>query len=437
MQEAKIFISYSRADSEFALELAEKLRASGAEIWIDQLDISPGQRWDRAIGEALETSDLLLVILSQAAVDSDNVMDEVAYALEEKKRIVPVLHRNCKIPYRLRRVHRIDFTVGFDKGFAQLLKALNIKTGEVSQLLEQPARGEHQEESRKAADAGRQKEKLKLREKPKLRQREKPKLREKQVVVKSGATSVTDAGNFDTITEDLGGGVKLEMVSVPGGTFTMGSPDSEEGRDSDEGPQHQVTVSPFYMSKYEVTQAQWRAVATKLSKIKIALKPDPSNFKEDKLPVEQVSWEEAVEFCDRLSKATGKTYRLPTEAEWEYACRAGTTGPYAGNLDEMGWYGNNSGNKTHPVGTKQPNGFGLYDMHGNVWEWCMDWYSENYYSQSPSADPTGPSTGSDRVFRGGSWFNGLAQYCRSAIRGGGAPDDRGHDLGFRLVRTLR
>jgi len=225
-----------------------------------------------------------------------------------------------------------------------------------------------------------------------------------------------------------------EMVEIPGGSFMMGSPRGEAGRDDDEGPQHQVTISSFQMGKYEVTQAQWRAVAG-LPKVKIDLNPDPTNFKGDNLPVELVSWEEAVEFCERLSRATGKTYRLPTEAEWEYACRSGTTGPYAGDLNSMAWYSSNSGDKTHEVGTKEANGFGLYDMHGNVWEWCMDWYSGNYYNQSPSTDPVGPSTGSYRVLRGGSWLYG-AQFCRSAYRNGNAPGFRYDYLGFRLARTL-
>ncbi len=214
----------------------------------------------------------------------------------------------------------------------------------------------------------------------------------------------------------------IEMVEIPAGKFLMGSPDSEADRYADEGPQHEVRVSSFYMGKYQVTQAEWRAVAA-LSKMNRDLNPDPSHFKGDDLPIESVSWEEAVEFCERLSKATRKTYRLPTEAEWEYACRARTKGPYSGNLDSMAWYSNNSEDKTHAVGTKQPNGFGLYDMHGNVWEWCMDWYSENYFSQSASVDPTGPSTGSDRVGRGGSWLD-VAVSCRSAYRAGFAPGFR-------------
>ncbi len=220
------------------------------------------------------------------------------------------------------------------------------------------------------------------------------------LALKAGSNAV-ESENQKAYTETVNR-VGIEMVRVPAGKFTMGSPASEEGHDDDESPQHEVSISSFYMSKYEVTQLQWRAVA-QLPKVRIDLPSNPSNFKGDDLPVEQVSWEEAVEFCARLSQATGKSYRLPTEAEWEYAARAMTTGPYAGSLDSMAWYASNSGQTTHPVGTKQPNGFGLYDMHGNVWEWCNDWYSENYYFQSPSADPTGPAPGSHRVIRGGGW----------------------------------
>ena len=215
-------------------------------------------------------------------------------------------------------------------------------------------------------------------------------------------------------------GVSLELIAVPGGTFQMGS----EVGETDEKPVHQVTVSAFAMGKYEVTQAQWQAV----------MGNNPSRFKGDDLPVEQVSWEEAQAFCRELSRMTGKSYRLPTEAEWEYACRAGTKGPYAGPLDEMAWYVDNSGRKTHPVGQKRPNAFGLYDMQGNVWEWCQDWYGA--YKQSPTTNPQGASSGADRVIRGGSWYF-TAAYCQSAIRFINAPDIRIYDLGFRLLRTTR
>jgi len=146
-----------------------------------------------------------------------------------------------------------------------------------------------------------------------------------------------------------------------------------------------------------------------------------------------VSWEECRSFCEKLSEKLGLTVSLPTEAQWEYACRAGTTGAHAGDLGEMGWFQVYSGEETHhPVGQKKPNAWGLYDMHGNVWEWCQDWYDEDYYTESPTSDPTGPNSGSIRVYRGGGWFS-YAQDCRSAIRYSYSPDDRNSNLGFRPV----
>ncbi len=215
-------------------------------------------------------------------------------------------------------------------------------------------------------------------------------------------------------TLDLGGGVTLDLVWIPAGIFTMGSPTSESGRDSDEGPQHQVTISSgFWMGKTEVTQAQWGRV----------MGSNPSNLKGAKNPVEQVTWNEAKEFCGRVGG------RLPTEAEWEYACRAGTTGPYAGDLGQMGWYVDNSGSTMHPVGQKDRNAWGLYDMHGNVFEWCEDGKRE--YSSTAQTDPEGPA-GSSRVLRGGSWLY-RAGDCRSATRRDDGPGLRGDDSGFRVV----
>jgi formylglycine-generating enzyme required for sulfatase activity/tRNA A-37 threonylcarbamoyl transferase component Bud32 len=250
--------------------------------------------------------------------------------------------------------------------------------------------------------------------------------------------------------EDLGDGATLEMVKIPAGTFTMGSPESEAERFDDEGLQRQVRVPEFYMGKYEVTQAQWRAVAS-LPKVKIDLKPDPSGFKGDNLPVELVSWDEAVEFCARLSKATGREYRLPSEVEWEYACRAGTATPFAFGETITPGIANYDGNypyggaakgtyraRTTAVGSLGvANGFGLYDMYGNVWEWCEDIWHENY-NGAPTDGSAWLSGGdsSDRVLRGGSWGS-VASLLRSANRGWAAPGNRNDGHGLRLVAVAR
>ncbi|MGI0486434.1 formylglycine-generating enzyme family protein [Pantanalinema rosaneae CENA516] len=251
--------------------------------------------------------------------------------------------------------------------------------------------------------------------------------------------------------EDLGQGVTLEMVAIPGGEFLMGSP---EGDGSDrEKPQHRVSVQPFFMGKYPVTQAQWRVVAA-LPQVNRNLKPDPSNFKGDDRPVERISWHEAVEFCDRLSRSTGRAYRLPSEAEWEYACRAGTTTPFhfgqtistdLANYDGNYTYGDGKKGvyreETTPVGNfKVANAFGLYDMHGNVWEWCADHWHDNYKNAPDDGSAWIEGGDSDgRVVRGGSWL-AFPGKCRSAVRGRSNSGDQYSSTGFRVVcsasRTL-
>jgi len=212
-------------------------------------------------------------------------------------------------------------------------------------------------------------------------------------------------------------GAEIQMVSIPGGTFLMGSPMSESGRDPDEGPQSNVTVQNFQLSKYEVTQAQYRAV----------MGTNPASFKGDDLPVESVSWNDALEFSRKLSSLTGRKYRLPTEAEWEYAARAGsTTAP--GNVDGLAWCGPNSGNRTHPVGQKQANAFGLYDMYGNVWEWTESKYRP-YPFQATDGREDLQST-DVRVLRGGSWES-ATRACRASYRRRVIPDPR--SSGFRVA----
>ena len=229
----------------------------------------------------------------------------------------------------------------------------------------------------------------------------------------------------ETFTNSLG----MEFIRIPAGTFQMG--DIWGGGQSDESPVHTVTLTKdFFIGTYEVTQAQWEAV----------MGSNPSSFSScgGDCPVETVSWYDVQAFIDALNAAEGTTaYRLPTEAEWEYAARAGTTTKYSfGNeenlLGDYAWYDVNSGSETHPVGQKQPNPWGLYDMHGNVWEWAQDWISN--YSSSPTTDPAGPSSGTYRVVRGGGWVSG-AFFLRSAFRLRAAPGFRYGILGFRLVRS--
>ncbi len=215
----------------------------------------------------------------------------------------------------------------------------------------------------------------------------------------------------------------MEFVWVPEGCFEMGS---NEGQ-SDEKPVHEVCVDGFWMGKYEVTQGEWERV----------MGDNPAWVKGDDHPVEHVSWDDAQSFINKLNNKGQGGFRLPTEAEWEYACRSGgRQEKYCGgnDVDRVAWYASNSGGETHPVGQKAANGLDLYDMSGNVWEWVSDRYDINYYRNSPKDNPQGPSAGAIRVLRGGSWFNSPA-HVRAAFRGNDSPGDRGFNLGFRLLRT--
>ncbi|MGK7902249.1 MAG: SUMF1/EgtB/PvdO family nonheme iron enzyme [Hormoscilla sp.] len=258
------------------------------------------------------------------------------------------------------------------------------------------------------------------------------------VIIDKGGRETSDRRlRAEFYREDLGNGVILEMVSIPGGKFTIGSPESEVGRQKTEGPQREVTISPFFMGKFPITQAQWQAV----------MGNNPSKFKGANRPVENVSWNDAVEFCQQLSRKTGKTYRLPSEAQWEYACRAGTTTPFhfgetitadLANYNGMNTYGQEPKGsyreQTTPVGYFQvANNFGLYDIHGNVWEWCADPWHETY--RGILADGSIWEFGGDdsfRMLRGGSWVNYPAN-CRRAYRGRNSPGDGNTFVGLRVV----
>jgi formylglycine-generating enzyme required for sulfatase activity len=253
------------------------------------------------------------------------------------------------------------------------------------------------------------------------------------VVENSHAPAKDPPKSHDPFTNSVG----MKFVWIPPGTFLMGSPLNEEGRHPNE-IQHKVTLTKgFYMSIHLVTQEQWQAV----------MNNNPSNFKGEKnLPVETVSWEDCQEFVKKITETDKKPYRLPTEAEWEYSCRGGTTTPfYFGetiSTDQANYNGNftyGTGKKgvwrekTTPVGSFPANAFGLYDMHGNLWEWCQDWYSDN--TQNDAVDPQGPDKGIFRVVRGGSWYS-IPQICRSAFRDGWEPDNLDDNYGFRLCFSV-
>ena len=240
----------------------------------------------------------------------------------------------------------------------------------------------------------------------------------------SVASGASLSGN--TITIPVKNGISIDMVRVKAGTFTMGATREMENPYDDEKPIHQVTLTnDYYIGRYEVTQALWKAI----------MGNNPSKYEGDNLPVEQVSWDDCQEFISKLNIITGKTFRLPTEAEWEYAARGGKKSrgyQYSGsnNISDVAWYEDNSDSKTHAVGTKQANELGIYDMSGNVNEWCQDRYG--FYSSSSQVNPTGSNSRYNRVYRGGSWFNN-AGFCRSSYRRSNTPDNCNSYLGLRLV----
>ena len=255
--------------------------------------------------------------------------------------------------------------------------------------------------------------------KPKPAAKPKPKAKTKPAPRRNNTSHSGSTSSTVSLSAELNKLIN-NMVYVSGGTFIMGGDES-----SDQTPTHSVTLNSYYICKYEVTQALWRAV----------MGSNPSKFKGDNLPVEQVSWNDCQTFINRLNNYTGRNFRLPTEAEWEFAARGGNYSrhyKYSGSnyISDVAWYCDNSGNRTHPVGTKQANELGLYDMSGNVWEWCSDRYGS--YSSYSQSNPTGATSGFGRVERGGNWC-GLARYCCSSHRSYYAPGNSFDDLGLRLV----
>jgi formylglycine-generating enzyme required for sulfatase activity len=420
---ARIFLCYARTDEAFALPLARVLKEHGADVWIDQWDIPGGADWDKSIDDALYSCAQLLIVLSPQAVASPEVRAELRTALNQGKPVVPVLYKRCNVPRQLNLIQYIDYTsrgADDETAIGELLRALDISTvprpksnatlqeSTESEVLPKHGLASPADEELSdshSCEGGTPQEGVNQQTREQLNEQQAPKLTLPP-----------------TFTNSMSPSIGMEFVLIPAGEFLMGR------------SRRQVTITqPFYLGKYPVTQAQWTAVMGRNPSSHTSWFKDTSNQ-----PVEQVSWDDVQEFIRKLNEREGGSkYRLPTAAEWEYAARAGSTTAYSfgddpEQLDEYAWYISNSGSKTHSVGQKKPNAWGLYDMHGNVWEWVQDWHGK--YPSEPMTDPQGPASGSYRVYRGGSWYDDAGD-CRSAYRPGWPPGTRNGYLGFRLLRT--
>jgi formylglycine-generating enzyme required for sulfatase activity len=449
MDEVRIFISYAREDETRVKLLYQQLADAGFQPWLDREHIIPGMKWEPVIKKALKQSDFVLVCLSANSINKRGFLQrEIKQALEQAEEklehdvyLIPARLDDCEVPDALSEIQWVDLFE--DDGWPLLLKAIEYGLKQRGKTMPKPfsyaARTETAAPLPLPSDSSPKKIPADLRlvtvtlPEPKLYSDEHVTvinfgegIQGKSVEQWRAAAGHTAkdprlVSTHQSFTENLNG-VPLEIIFVPGGAFKMGSPEAIDYYY--ERPSHDVTVSGFYIGKYPITQAQWKA----------AMGNNPSYFKGDlALPVEHVSWNDAKQFCEKLSKITGKKYRLPSEAEWEYSCRAGTVEDYAGDLDAMAWYRDNSGSRIHPVGQKQPNAFGLYDMHGNIWEWCEDVWHDNYYG-APTDGSAWLSGGdsTNRVVRGGSWYyDGVG--CRSAYRGFNPPIARISIIGFRIV----
>ena len=443
--EIQIFLAHASEDKPAVLALHERLKQAGYKPWLDKKDLIGGQNWRSVIPKAIADSQLFIACLSQRSIAKQGfVQREFKMALNQYADrppnsiyLIPLRLDECDIPdlrqeeygLNLRDLHWLDYWE--EDGFEQLERAITYQFKLEPEEPIQP--GIVPEEPKQLLSV----------------------FNFEIVRVNAKGEQIRkESKQSHYFSEELGNGITLEMVAIPGGTFTMGTEDEEIERlvkkfnwegFRRERPQHEVTVPPFFMGKYPITQAQWKAIASRTDlKVKQDLDFKPAYFKDrpdsDRRPVEQVNWYDAIEFCARLSKLTVREYRLPSEAEWEYACRAGTTTPFyfgetitgeLANYNASNTYADEPNgeyrNETTPVGQFPPNAFGLYDMHGNVREWCADTWHDNY-DGAPTDGSVWIENGNDNrsPLRGGSWgYN--PTYCRSAIR---------YDYYFRRVNRI-
>ena len=460
-----IFLSYKSEDQAKAQIIAEALERNGYSVWWDRV-IPPGRTFDEVIEEELDAAKCMVVLWSKESVKSEWVRTEASEG-KRRKILIPVLIEDATPPLAFRLIEaaklinwdgtvpnpEFDLLLGSVSRILGIVPALETeiqKTGdqgeeerkkmEIKKREEERAEKEKQERLQKEGKNRLKKEKERQKEQRRGAIKEniqtvKRKVSKEMIIAVVLIFSILLVGYWVfPITDGPNTPIDMEFVLIPAGEFDMGSPSSEIGRYDYEGPVHHVTIpEPFYMSKYEVTQKQWRVV----------MGNNPSHFIGDDLPVEYVSWDDVQEFIRRLNEKEGiHKYRLPSEAEWEYAARAGTTTRYSfgddeSELDEYGWYDENSNDETHPVGQKKPNPWGLYDMHGNVWEWVQDEWHDTYNGAPSDGSAWEDGSGTNRLVRSGSWlFIFEAGDCRSANRRGYNLGSRHRYLGFRLLKEL-
>ena len=407
-----VFISYSSKDQKVVEAMCAYLEQHKIRCFVAYRDIPKGFVWAKAIVEALDESKMMVVVFSEEFNLSDQVDREIELASEDKKpiltfRISDAMFKGAK-KYYLKNINWIDAFPHPEKVFDALLDNVCKLIGKPEYQTDQPLEETPVQTSVDDAEplcpcgSGR--------------------------LFKDCHGLEDDGHDEEARSEDAGGkdfvlkvkGVEYPMVFVEGGTFNMG-----HAYERYEKPVHSVTLSSYSIGKYPVTQELWEEV----------MGTNPSNFKGARKPVEQVSWDDCQDFIRKLNSLTGQNFRLPTEAEWEFAARGGNSSrgyKYSGSdaIDNVAWYRGNSGSITHNVGTKSPNELGIYDMSGNVYEWCSDWYG-NYISSSQT-NPKGPSSGCMRVIRGGCWGSYSVEDCRVSYRGCSFPDVHYDSQGLRL-----
>lgn len=482
-----VFISYSRKDyvdehknvipGNEVSKIKEALTKAGITYWFDEEGVYSGNEFAKVIVRSIKFSKLFVFLSTINSNQSEWTANEISTANMLKKKIIPVridnsVYHDDVILY-ISRLSHIDYNDNPEKGRQELIRSINAylaeeKLAEVQKIAEEKRRQEELERQRKQQEEEKKRQEKIADTESKIAALESQRIERKKVVLQKEqelklaqvdleeceakikklqskleelrepnkkvaeekAKQLAEKKRLEEATKAVRnftvGGVSFNMIRVEGGRFQMGASEKDTDAYSDEKPQHWVNLSDYYMGETVVTQALWKAV----------MGTNPSAFKGDNNnPVEQVSWNDCQEFIKKLNEKTGQTFRLPTEAEWEYAARGGNKSKgykYAGSshAEEVAWFEDNSGKKTHPVEGKKPNELGLFDMSGNVCEWCQDWYGD--YSNSEQTNPNGALSGSARVYRGGSWYSGTLR-CRVSDRNGCAPSDTHYDFGFRLA----